>query len=319
MTAFQEPRGCLAQILGFGADLPSTTLANAALAAEFGVEEGWIRQVCGIEERRMAGPCQSVVDLAEGAARACLADARLEPEALGGIIVGTGTPHRQFPGVSASLQQRLGVAGIPAFDIHLASAGGMFALATSVELCGRYGPMLVVGAEHMSEIMARSPRDKATAILFGDGAGACIVAPGEGPITILDCRIQSDATHVEDLALDFGGTLHMNGHSVILQANRKLRQSVDGLLTRNGIQVNDVGLWLFHQANLRLLRQVGLALGIPFDRVYLDLPRFGNTSAASLLIAAATARAVGRLLPGFTVMAAFGAGMSWGSALLWVR
>jgi hypothetical protein len=90
VTAIQEPRGGLAQILGFGADLPLATLSNAALAAEFGIEEGWIRQVCGIEERRMAGPCQSVVDLAEGAARACLANAQLEPEALGGILVGTG-------------------------------------------------------------------------------------------------------------------------------------------------------------------------------------------------------------------------------------
>jgi 3-oxoacyl-[acyl-carrier-protein] synthase-3 len=247
-----------------------------------------------------------VVDLAERAARACLERSGLEPAALGGIVVGTGTAERQFPGVSASLQQRLGAAGIPAFDIHLASVGGFFALATAVELCQRYGPILVVGAERMSEVMARAPRVKETAILFGDGAGACVVA-------------HSDGTFADELSLAYGGTLAMNGRTVILQANRKLRQSLSDLLARNGLAAGDVDLWLFHQANVNLLRQVGHGLGIAEERVYLNLPRYGNTSAASLFIAAAEAQAEGRLRSGYAVMAAFGAGMGWGSALLRVE
>ncbi|MBL0211563.1 MAG: ketoacyl-ACP synthase III [Holophagaceae bacterium] len=306
----------MAHLLGFGAYLPGGVLDNAALAEEFGVEPSWILNACGIETRRIAAPEESVVDLAEQAARNCLADAGLAPSDLGGIIVGSGTPHRQFPGISASLQQRLEVNGIPAFDIHLASVGGFFALATAAELCHRYGPILVVGAERMSEIMLRQPRVKETAILFGDGAGACIVAPGEGPITVVDVRMQSDGTFADELSLEFEAALAMNGRTVILQANRKLRQSLSELLDRNGLKVPDVGLWLFHQANVNLLKQIGLALQIPEDRVYLNLARYGNTSSAALLIATAEAKAEGRLNPGFTVMAAFGAGMGWGSALL---
>jgi 3-oxoacyl-[acyl-carrier-protein] synthase-3 len=309
----------VAQILGFGAYLPSRVLDNAALAAEFAVDPDWILQACGIETRRLAGPEETVVDLAERAARACLERCGLEPAALGGIVLGTGTPERQFPGVSAALQQRLGAPGIPAFDIHLASVGGFFALATAVELCGRYGPILVVGAERMSEVMARAPRVKETAILFGDGAGACVVAPGDGPVAVLDIRMQSDGTFADELSLAYGGALAMNGRTVILQANRKLRLSLTGLLERNGLAAADVGLWLFHQANGNLLRQVGTALGIPADRVYLNLPRYGNTSAASLFIAAAEAQDEGLLRTGHAVLAAFGAGMGWGSALLRVQ
>ena len=306
----------MAHLQGFGTCLPSQVLDNATLAAELGVDPAWILHACGIETRRIAAPGETVVDLAERAARASLANAGLEAGDLGGIIVGTGTPHRQFPGVSASLQQRLGAPGIPAFDIHLASVGGFFALATAVELCERYGPILVVGAEHMSEAMARPPRAKETAILFGDGAGACIVAPGDGRVAVADIRMQSDGTFAEELSMGFGETLNMNGRTVILQANRRLAQSITELLVRNAMTVGDVGLWLFHQANGNLLRQVGKALAIPEERVYLNLNRYGNTSAASVLIAAAEAQAEGRMESGCAVMAAFGAGMSWGSALL---
>jgi 3-oxoacyl-[acyl-carrier-protein] synthase III len=309
----------MAHILGFGAYLPENVLDNAALSAEFGVEPAWILQACGIETRRVAAPDETVVDMAERAARTCLERVGMEPASLGGIVVGTGTPHRQFPGVSASLQQRLGVVGIPAFDIHLASVGGFFAFATAVELCQRYGPILVVGAEKMSQVMAREPRAKETAILFGDGAGACIVAPGEGSLSVVDVRMQSDGTFADELSMEFGGVLNMNGRTVILQANRKLRQSLSELLERNGMSATDVDLWLFHQANVNLLKQVGQGLGIPEDRVYLNLPRYGNTSAASLFIAATEAQAEGRFRPGHVVMAAFGAGMGWGSALLRVR
>jgi len=309
----------VAQILGFGAHLPGAELDNAALAAEFGLDPAWILHACGIETRRVAAPRETVVDLAEQAALACLGRCGLAPGDLGAILVGTGTPQRQFPGVSASLQQRLGAPGIPAFDIHLASAGGFFAFATAVELCGRYGPVLVVGAELMSRVMARQPRIKQTAILFGDGAGACVVAPGEGPLSVVDLRMQSDGSFADELSLEHGGTLAMNGRTVISQANRKLRRSIPELLERNGLAVPDVDLWLFHQANVNLIRQVGKALEIPADRVYLNLSRYGNTSSASLFIAAAEAQDEGRLRPGHAVLAAFGAGMSWGSALLRVQ
>jgi len=304
-------------ILGFGHYLPEGKITNEMLEAEFGLAAGWIVSMSGIEERRVAAPDETVEVLAHRAALNCLERAGLQAADLGGIIVGSGTPSRQFPGVSAGLQRRLGVQDIPAFDIHLASVGGLFAFAAAVDLCPRYGPILAVGAERMTEIMAREPRAKETAILFGDGAGACVVLPGEGALEVVDIRVQSDATFADALHMEFGGTLQMEGRTVVLQANRKLQAAVSDLVEKNGLAVADVDLFLFHQANLNLLRQVGRALQIPEDKVFVNLDRYGNTSAASLLIAASEAQDEGRIRSGAAVvMAAFGAGMSWGAALL---
>ena len=168
----------MTHLAGFGAALPETVVPSAALATEFGVTEEWILQVSGIRERRRASDGESTGSLAEAAARKALASAGLEPEALGAIVVGSGSAPRRFPGISADLQRRLGVAGIPAFDVPLASAGSLVALALAVDLAPRYGPVLVAGAEVMSRVMERPPRVKETAILFGDGAGACVVTPG---------------------------------------------------------------------------------------------------------------------------------------------
>lgn len=307
----------MASILGFGRFLPEGVLASEALETEFGTGPGWVVGACGIRERRVAGPGETVEELARRASLDCLEKTGFAASDLGGIVVGTGTPSRQFPGVSADLQRELGVAGIPAFDIHLASVGGLFALAAAVDLCPRYGPILVVGAECMTAVMAREPRVKETAILFGDGAGACIVSPERGPLEILDIRIASDASFSEALRMDFSGTLQMDGRTVILQANRKLQSAVADMAAKNGIPLAEVGLFLFHQANLNLLKQVGRALHIPEDKVFINLDRVGNTSAASLLIAASEAWDGGRFKVGETAfMAAFGAGLSWGAALL---
>jgi len=308
----------MTSILGFGAALPDRVVSHTELAAQLGVEAAWILEVCGIRERRYAGPDESVVDLAERAARACLERLDFDPAQLGGILVGTGTSPKCFPGVSASLQQRLGAGGL-AFDVPLASSGGLIALCTAAELCHRCGPMLVVGAEKMSDVVQRHPA-KETTILFGDGAGACLVSPGEGPFEILDWTASSDGAYAGDLCLEPGGPLVMNGRQVIMQANRKLKASVQTLLGRNNLVAGDVGLYLFHQANLNLLKQVAKGLGIAEDRVFVNLETRGNTSAASLLIAASEAQEQGRLRAGETVMlAAFGAGFSFGAMLLKVR
>jgi|WetSurMetagenome_2_1015567.scaffolds.fasta_scaffold50992_2 3-oxoacyl-[acyl-carrier-protein] synthase III len=307
----------MTSILGFGRYLPEGRITNEMLEAEFGTEPNWVLGACGIRERRKAADGEGVSELAHRAAEDCLQRCGLAASDLGAIVVGTGTPPRQFPGVSADLQRALGAPGIPAFDIHLASAGGLFALATAVDLCPRYGPVLVVGAERMTEVLAREPRAKETAILFGDGAGACVVAPGEGALEVVDVRLHSDATFADAIRMDFGGAFEMEGRTVILQANRKLQAAVADIASRNGVALSDVGLFLFHQANLNLLKQVGRALKIPEERVFVNLDRYGNTSSASLLIAASEAWDLGLLAPGATaVMAAFGAGLSWGAALL---
>lgn len=305
-------------ILGFGAYLPDRVVTHEALAAQLAVDPAWILEACGIRERRYAAPGESVVDLAERAARHCLDAVGLPAGRLGGILVGTGTPHRTFPGVSADLQRRLGAPGIPAFDVHLASSGGLVALCVAAELCGRLGPVLVIGAERMSGVVARNMA-KETAILFGDGAGAAVVAPGSGPLELLDWTWASDGTFADDLALAWDGALTMNGRTVILQASRKLTGTVKALLEKNGRRAGEIDLFLFHQANGNLLRQLGKALGIEDARLFMHVERYGNTSAASVLIAAAQAREQGRLPAGSTaVMAAFGAGFTHGAILLGV-
>ncbi len=304
-------------VAGFGHHVPEGVLSNAALEAEFGLEPGWIPSVSGILRRRCISEGETILDLAHAAAQGALADAGMEADRLGAILVGTGTPPRQFPGLSADLQQRLGVQNIPAFDIHLASVGGLFAMGVAVDLCPRYGPVLVVGAEVMSAVMARPPRVKETAILFGDGAGACVVGPGPGKFEVVDVRLRSDSTLASELRLDFAAPLSMNGRAVILQANRKLQGVILELLSGNGLGVADVERFLFHQANLNLLKQVGQSLKIPEERVFVNLQDYGNTSAASVLIAASESLRRAPLRPGaHVVLAAFGAGMSWGGLLL---
>lgn len=302
----------MASILGFGAYLPERVVDHEELARQLGVEADWILRACGIRERRYAAADETVVDMAERAARACLGRTGLEPSSLGGILVGTGTPHRQFPGVSASLQQRLGVQGL-ALDVHLASCGGLVALALAAELAPRLGPILVVASEKMSEVVQRHPA-KETTILFGDGAGACVVSPGRGFLEIQDWIASSDGTFAEDLCMDPGGPLVMNGRQVIMQANRKLTGAVRTLLERTGTPARDIGLFLFHQANLNLLKQVAKTLGIGEDKVFVNLETRGNTSSASLFIAAAEAQDQGRFRPGEAgIMAAFGSGFTFGA------
>jgi len=304
-------------LAGFGKALPEGVVANAALAAEFGVTEEWIVSVSGIRERRRADAGETAATLAHRAALGALDQASLAPSDLGAIVLGTGSSPRRFPGVSADLQRLLGAPGIPAFDVPLASAGGIFALALGVDLASRYGPVLVVGAEVMSRLLDRPPRVKETAILFGDGAGACVVRPGRGPVEVADIRIASDGALGDDLSMPAGGPLAMNGRTVILQASRKLPAAVRDLLSRAGLTPADVDLYVFHQANLVLLRQVAKTLGVEESRLVIDVDRYGNTSAASMLIALAGAAEAGRLTPGSrVVLAAFGAGFSWGAALL---
>ncbi len=307
----------MSALKGFGHYVPAGVLTNDALAAEFSVTQEWILSVCGIETRRSVAADETVCDLAERAAVACLQDSGFTPDKLGAIIACTGTPHRQFPGVSAEVQKRLKAGTIPAFDIHLASISGLLGLALAHRMCEQWGPVLVVAAETMTRVMSQGPRVKETAILFGDGAGACVVAPGEGPLAIRDVQVASDATFSEALHLDFGSTLQMDGRTIIMHAVRKLARAAMELLERNNLRVDDVGLFLFHQANLRLLERLMQELKIDRTRCFLNVERYGNTSSASWLIAASEAKAAGLMRPGLkVVVAAFGAGLSWGAALL---
>jgi 3-oxoacyl-[acyl-carrier-protein] synthase-3 len=307
----------MASLAGFGHSLPEGVLTNQSLAAEFSVTPEWIVSVCGIQTRRMVAAEETVCDLAERASQECLHDAGITADKLGAIIACTGTPHRQFPGVSAEVQKRLNAPGIPAFDLHLASISGLFGVALANKMCEHWGPTLVVAAETMTRALALGPRAKETAILFGDGAGACIVTPGNAPLAIQDISIASDATFSEALRMDFGSTLQMDGRTIIMHAVRKLARAVADLLEKHSLRVDQIGLFLFHQANMRLLERLMKELKIEASQCFVNIEKYGNTSSASWLIAASEAKAAGFLRKGMkVVVAAFGAGLSWGAALV---
>ncbi len=310
----------MASIRAFGQALPERVVTSAELAALLGVEEAWIESACGIRERRWLAPGQTASDLALTAAGDCLDRCGFAASDLGGVIAGSGSAPRQFPGISADVLRGLGLVDRLAFDVPLASAGGLLALALATDLAPRHGPLLVVGAEAMSTVLARAPLQKETAILFGDGAAACLVHPDDGPLQVDDVRLATDASFADALALPHDGPLQMEGRTVILQANRKLQAVVRALLEKNGLAVDAISLWVFHQANRNLLRQVGQALKIDPLRVFLNLTTRGNTSAAAVLLAAADAHAAGLFRSGErVVMAAFGAGFTAGAVLLTVR
>ncbi|MBK9964288.1 MAG: ketoacyl-ACP synthase III [Holophagales bacterium] len=307
----------MAHLAGLGHALPDRIVPSSELATRLDVTEEWILAACGIRERRWLSDGEPAAALAEKAALAALSRAELTPGRLGAIVVGTGSAPRAFPGISADLQRRLGAPGAAAFDVPLASVGGLFALALAVDLCPRTGPVLAAGAEEMSRVLLRAPLAKETAILFGDGAAACIVAPGEGPVSVVDVRLGSDGTFAGALSLGHDGPLEMEGRTVILQASRKLPAAIRSVLDPQGLSPADVDLFVLHQANLNLLKGVARSLGVGEEKLFVNVDRVGNTSAASVLIALSEASEQGLLKPGSRViLAAFGAGFSWGAALL---
>ena len=196
----------------------------------------------------------------------------------------------------------------------MASAGGLFGMAMAAEMCGRFGDVLVIGAEKMSAVIESGPLDANTAMLFGDGAGAVLVSARPGRWEILDSVLHSDGQYQESLAFDWRGPLRMNGLSVILQAARKLPSSIEEVLRRQKVAAAEVAVFLLHQANQNLLMRVAKSLGVPGERVYSNVARYGNTSSASMLIAAAEWSRE-KSAAGAVVFSAFGAGFHWGAIL----
>ena len=277
----------MAFLKAFGKYLPERRVTNLELAQRLDCTPEWILGACGIEERRFAAEGEGVVEMAVAAAQDCLGRAGVQPSDLGMVIVSSASAEQRFPGPASSVATRLGCGQIPAWDLPLASAGGLFGLALANDLAVRYGTVLVVAAEKMSTISLREPLDRNVAILFGDGAGACLVSATSGFAAITGEAIHSDGAFAADLRLNWGGPLQMNGRAVILQAGRKLPAGIAEVLARARILAADVEVFLVHQANKNLIDRVAQSLGVPADRFYCNIQRFGNTSSASMLIAAA--------------------------------
>ena len=305
---------CSSFLRSFGSALPAQRVDNEALAARTGRDAALIASQTGILERRYAPEGLFVADLGLEAANDCLSRAGITAQDLGLILFSSGSAERAFPGPASALAARLGLTATPAIDLPIASAGSLVGIALAADLAVRYGNILVVASEIMSRRI--SDADPDTAILFGDGAGACLVSRDSGFARIVDSALYTDGNSADTLYLPSGGTLQMNGRGVILHASRKLPRAIGDLLAKHTIPPAEVEVYLMHQANANLLRKVATTLKVPEDRFFSNIERYGNTSSASLLIAAAEWWNAGTTpIAGPIILSAFGAGFNWGAIL----
>lgn len=301
---------------GFGKYLPARVVPNAEMGAMVGCDAEWIANVSGIDERRFAAADETVVTLAAKAGRDCLEKTGVEPGTIGMLIVSSVTAERRVPGPASAVARELGLEGVPALDIPVASTGSLFGLAVADRFAHVYRRVLVIAAEKMSNLILTPPMERGVAILFGDGAGAALVSAETGPAEILDAALHSDGAFCDDLKLDYNAPISMNGRTVILQASRKIPAAIGEVLERTGRRAAEVDAFLMHQANQNLIVRVAQAVGVSEMRFYSNIRRYGNTSSASMLIAAAEwAAEHGFRADGLVCFAAFGAGFHWGAML----
>jgi 3-oxoacyl-[acyl-carrier-protein] synthase-3 len=321
-----------ARIIGSGSYLPEQILSNAELASRLDTSEEWILTRTGIAERRIAAAGEYTSDLALKAAQRALQMADVSAETLDFILLATTTPDLIFPATAVRVQRKLGITRqVPAFDLQAVCAGFIYALAMADSLIrsGAARRILVIGAETMSR--AVDWQDRSTCILFGDGAGAVVLEATETPQTgILSTHLYADGQY-EDLLRTQGGISHgllqdpasgdgflrMRGNEVFKQAVKALGEIVDLTLAANGLSKSQIDWLVPHQANIRIIQSTAKRLGMTMERVVLTVDRHGNTSAASVPLALDEAVRDGRIQPGhLLLLEAFGAGFTWGSALV---
>jgi 3-oxoacyl-[acyl-carrier-protein] synthase-3 len=306
----------MAYLRALGCYLPGRIVDNAEIGPMAGADPAWILQQTGIAQRRFAGPRETVASMGVLAAQDCLASVGASARDVGLILAASGSGERRFPGPASEIGAALGVAGVPAIDLPMASAGSLFGMALAAQLAPAHGNVLVVASEIMSRVIHLNPTGRDTAILFGDGAGACLIGAEAGFARIKDSVLHTDGEFAEILTLYCDTPLHMDGRSVILQASRKMPRAIAELLERNGRTATEIAAFVVHQANLNLITRVANALGVAEQKFFRNLDRYGNTSSASMLIAATEWwREQDGLWPGPVVFAAFGAGLNWGALL----
>jgi 3-oxoacyl-[acyl-carrier-protein] synthase-3 len=318
------------QILSTGCFAPAEVVRNEDLS-ELGCDADWIVQRTGIRERRRAAEGVVTSDLACEAARVCLAAANVSPSDLDLILVATITPDMPMPSTACFVQQKLG-ATAPAMDIGAACAGFMYALVTGMQFVANRAAsrVLVIGADLMSRIV--NPLDRKTYPLFGDGAGAVLLGPADRSRGLLAYTLGADGSGTDLLWIPGGGTaepltletiskgrqfLAMDGRAVFKWAVRMIQDAAEDVLQAAELTQDDISLVVFHQANMRIIDAAIDGLGIDRDRVFVNLDRYGNTSAASIPLVLAEAQAAGRIHEGdHILLAGFGAGLAWGAGVL---
>jgi 3-oxoacyl-[acyl-carrier-protein] synthase-3 len=316
-------------ILGTGAYAPHRVLTNEELAQRVETSHDWIVSRTGIRERRVAEPGQTTADLATAAAREALTNAQLAPEQVDLLILATVTPDLAMPATACLVQQKLGIpSGAACFDLNAACTGFLYAMdvAWAMLSSGRYRNALVIGAERLSSVL--DWEDRTTCVLFGDGAGAVVLGASRRPgSAILASRLHTVAGTAELLHIagatfsldptDPRRVIRMKGKEVFKLAVRAMEDVARELLEQQGVSGDQIDCIIPHQANQRIIDSIAQYLQLPLDRFFINLDRYGNTSAASIPIALHEARMQGRVQPGqLVLMVAFGAGLTYGGALV---
>jgi 3-oxoacyl-[acyl-carrier-protein] synthase-3 len=317
-----------AVVKGVGHFLPARVVENAEFEASLDTSDEWIRSRSGIERRHFAAEGETTAGMAATAARAALKDAGLRASDIDAVIVATSTADFTFPSAATMVQAELGMESGFAFDVQAVCAGFVYALssANAMILSGQARRVLVIGAETFSRIMDWT--DRSTCVLFGDGAGALILAAEEGSGTsadrgILATDLHSDGRHRDLLYVDGGvstgttGHLRMQGNQVFRHAVEKLAATAETAMARAGITADEVDWIVPHQANIRIIQGTAKKLGLPMERVVVTVQDHGNTSAASIPLALSVGVARGQIKPGdLIVTEAIGGGLAWGAVVL---
>ncbi len=319
------------RILGTGSYAPKQVLTNADLEAMVETSDSWIVERTGIRERRLAAPDEACSDLGVLAAQQALADANVQAAQLDLILVATCTGDFPLPSTASLIQHRLGAGKAAACDISAACCGFVYGLSVAdafVRTGHRY--VLVIGSEVMSSITDWTDRN--TCVLFGDGAGAVVLGPTEEDRGVLSLHLHADGRFSDLICVPGGGSslppservlaerLHcvkMRGNETFKVAVKSMEEAIREAVAAHGLGMDDIDCLVPHQANIRILRAVGQRIGLPLDRIMINVDRYGNTSAASIPLALDEAARNGTISEGsLVVMAAFGAGLTWASGVI---
>jgi 3-oxoacyl-[acyl-carrier-protein] synthase III len=321
-------------ILGTGVYAPRRVMTNAELSKIVDTSDEWIVSRSGIKERRIAAANESTSMMGEAAGRQALEDAGVSAAEIDLVVVATVTPDTPMPAAACLIQHKLGIPSHAAcFDLNAACSGFIYALDTACAMLGsgRYKKALVIGVEKLSTIV--DWKDRTTCVLFGDGAGAAVIGISETPgVGLIGTRLGAYGESADLLCSPGGGSnapatagsidaghhfIKMKGKEVFKIAVRGMEEAAREILEQHGLTADQISLVIPHQANLRIIEAIAQYLELPMERFFVNVDRYGNTSAASIPIALDEARRAGRIKPGdLTLLVAFGAGLTYGSALI---
>ena len=320
-----------AGILGLGCYLPPKKLTNTDLEKMVETSDEWILTRTGVKERRIASKETATSDLGVEASRLAISDAGLKPEDIDLIMVATITPDMAFPATACIIQDKIGARNAAAFDINAACSGFVFVLVLAQQFIntGLYRNVLVVGAEKLTSIV--DWKDRSTCVLFGDGAGACVVGRSKDR-KILSSFMGADGSGGHLLSVPAGGSrlpttdetvknrlhfLKMEGNEVFKVAVRIMVDAANKAIKKAGLQLDDIKLFIPHQANIRILLAVAKRLGVGKDKIFMNIERYGNMSAASTAVALVEASQHGKFKKGDNVvLVAFGGGLTYGAVVI---